>query len=115
MTTFANGREAEQAAADYISKQGFRIIARNWRTPWAEIDIIASKKNVVYFCEVKYRQNPLQGGGLDYITPAKLRQMGRAAESWMSLTNWSGESQLAAIEVSGTDFRITAFIDAITT
>jgi putative endonuclease len=110
MTNFATGRLAEKAAATYLQSQGYKVLAHNWRTQWCEVDIIASYQNAVYMCEVKYRKSTRQGGGLDYITPSKLRQMGRAADSWVALHNWQGEYQLAAIEVSGPDFATTAFI-----
>jgi Holliday junction resolvase-like predicted endonuclease len=77
------------------------------RTRWCEIDIIAQRDTAVYFCEVKYRKNVQQGGGLDYITHAKLEQMKFAAELWVTKYDWQGEYQLCAIEVSGPEFRIT--------
>jgi len=113
MTTFTTGRQAEAAAADYLKRQGFAIVEQNWRTRWCEIDVIAQKDRVVYFCEVKYRVTSRQGGGLDYITPKKLRQMRLAAEGWVQLAGWQGEYQLAAIEVFGPNFEVTAFIDSI--
>lgn len=113
MTTFATGRVAEKAAADYLRAQGFAIVEQNWRTKWCEIDIVARHKNAIYICEVKYRQHTRQGGGIDYITPQKLRQLAHAADSWVALHNWQGEYQLAALEISGPDFEVTAFITDI--
>lgn len=113
MTTFETGRQAEAAAAAYLKKQGYAVVAQNWRTRFCEIDIIAQKDKAVYFCEVKYRVTDRQGGGLEYITPKKLQQMRFAAEAWVHLTGWKGEYQLAAIEVSGPGFEITKFIDDI--
>jgi len=113
MTSFDAGRQAESAAADYLKQHGFAIVARNWRTLWCEIDVIAQKDRAVYFCEVKYRQTNNQGSGLDYITPKKLQQMRVAAESWVQLTGWTGEYQLSAVEVSGDDFAVTAFVETI--
>lgn len=111
MTNFDHGRQAEAAAADYLKRQGYAIVTQNWRTRFCEIDIIAQQGKVVYFCEVKYRQRDSQGSGLDYITPKKLQQMSLAAEAWVHLTGWQGEYQLAAIEVSGPSFEVTAFIE----
>ena len=111
MTNFAHGQQAESAAADFLKRQGYAIVAKNWRTRFCEIDIIAQKHAVVYFCEVKYRENNQQGHGLDYITPQKLKQMGLAAEAWVHFTHWQGEYQLLAIEVSGPTYEITACID----
>jgi uncharacterized protein (TIGR00252 family) len=107
MTTVETGRQAEMVAADFLRRKGCAIVAQNWRTKWCEIDVIAQRDKVVYFCEVKYRQTNAQGGGLDYITPQKLQRMRFAAESWVHMHGWTGEFQLSAIEVSGQDFRIT--------
>ena len=110
MTTFDTGRKAEAAAAEYLKRKGCAIVAQNWRTKWCEIDVIAQRDKVVYFCEVKYRRTNNQGGGLDYITPQKLQQMQRAAEGWVALSGWKGEYQLCAIEVSGDEFKITGVV-----
>lgn len=72
-----------------------------------EIDIIAYRDEVVYFCEVKYRSKSNQGTGIEYITPKKLQQMMFAAESWVHAHGWQGAYQLCAIEVSGANFAIT--------
>jgi uncharacterized protein (TIGR00252 family) len=110
MTTFELGRRAEAAAADFLARKGCEVIAQNWRTRWCEIDIVAVREAVVYFCEVKYRSSNRQGMGLDYITPKKLTQMRFAAELWIAKYNWLGECSLCAIEVSGSDFRITSVL-----
>lgn len=113
MTTFDTGRQAEAAAAEYLKKHGYAVVAQNWRTRFCEVDVIAQRDKVVYFCEVKYRRTDNQGGGLEYITPSKLRQMQFAAEAWVHLAHWEGEYQLCAIEVSGPEFEITNFIEDI--
>jgi uncharacterized protein (TIGR00252 family) len=106
MTTFDTGRQAEAVAAHFLKQKGCKILAQNWRTRWCEIDLVAERSGVVYFCEVKYRQHDRQGGGLDYITPKKLAQMRFAAENWVHEHAWQGEYQLCAIELTGADFRI---------
>lgn len=110
MTTFETGRRAESAAAAFLEQKTCRILAQNWRTRWCEIDIVAERHNVIYFCEVKYRAHNRHGRGLDYITPAKLRQMRFAAEFWLAKYGWQGECQLCAIEVSGPGFRVSSVV-----
>jgi uncharacterized protein (TIGR00252 family) len=114
MTNFAHGREAEAAAAVYLEKLGYKIIAQNWRTRQCEIDVVAEKKKTIYCVEVKYRQNAAQGSGLDYITPKKLQQMHFAAEVWASQNRWQNDICLAAIEVAGPNYDIETFIENIT-
>lgn len=110
MSTFSTGRRAEAAAAAFLQARGCQIVARNWRTRWCEIDIVAERQAVIYFCEVKYRRTQAQGTGLDYITAQKLAQMRFAAESWVHRYAWMGEYQLCAIEVSGAGFAVTAAV-----
>lgn len=105
-----SGKLAEQKAAEYLEKQGYEIVATNWRTRVCEIDIVAQKNNTVYFVEVKYRKNQAWGSGLEYITKSKLRQMNFAAEVWIGQNNWRGECALAAVEVEGEAYTITAFL-----
>lgn len=47
------GRIGEETACKFLMKQGYRIILRNYRKKWGEIDIIAKKDTLVYFIEVK--------------------------------------------------------------
>jgi uncharacterized protein (TIGR00252 family) len=99
MNTTSVGQAAEAAAAQHLQSKGFKIIARNWRRPSCEIDLIAQKARVVYFIEVKYRTSQSQGSGIDYITPKKLKQLKHAAEVWLSENDWTGDCRLLAIEV----------------
>lgn len=110
MTATATGRRAETVVAAYLQRQGCQIVAQNWRTPRCEIDIVALRNGVAYCCEVKYRRTTRQGSGLEYITPKKLQQMRFAAKNWAYETSWHGAVQLCAIEVSGSDFQITAVV-----
>lgn len=106
------GSEAEAAAAKYLEQHGYQIVERNWRTRVCEIDIVAKKDSIVHFVEVKYRSSIRQGGGLDYITPKKLKQMAFAAECWVNDNNYPGDYRLSAIEVSG-EFRVSRFLNDI--
>jgi putative endonuclease len=111
-TTFI-GQRAEQQAAAYLERQGYRIIKRNWRRRDCEIDIIAHKGRTMHFVEVKYRMTDVAGSGLEYITAAKLKQMAYAARRWVGEYAWRGQYVLSAIEVAGADYQVTEFIESI--
>lgn len=114
MTNHSRGHEAEQYAAKYLKKQGYKLLDINWRRPRAEIDIVAQKKRgPVTFIEVKYRESADQGSGLDYITTHKLEQMQFAAELWVAENQYDGEYTLAAIELAGPKFEVTDFVPEI--
>ncbi len=113
MQTTYIGRAAEQAAAEYLERQGYVVVDRNWRRRECEIDIVASRNGALRFVEVKFRMNDETGSGIDYIGHKKLRQMAYAASRWVAEHRWNGEYMLAAIEVSGATYEVTAFIDCI--
>jgi ribonuclease HII len=100
------GHKGEDAAAKYLKGLGHKILARNWKTKWCEIDIVSEKDDVLYFTEVKYRR---MGGGLDAITPKKQEQMRFAAELYLKKSQ-NKSAQLAAIAVSGDNYRVTDFL-----
>ena len=101
MNPTAAGNKAEQAVADELISLGYKILELNWRTKFAEIDIVARKGDAIFFVEVKYRSTNIAGDGFDYITPVKLRHMQRAAEAWVHSNNWKDEYSLLAAAVSG--------------
>ena len=95
------GNRAEDVASQYLKRQGYKILARNWRTRWCEIDVVTAKDQIVYFVEVKYRANSQCGDGLEVITSKKLKQMEFAARVWVSDNDWPGDYRLMAISVTG--------------
>jgi ribonuclease HII len=111
MNTTESGRRAEAAAKVYLEMRGYTIVEQNFRRPRCEIDIVARKREVIYFVEVKYRRTDEQGGGLEAITVSKLRQMRYAAAVWVAETKWHGEYELAAIEVAGPTYAVLNFIE----
>lgn len=113
MTSTETGRKAEAAARVYLEMRGFKVLEQNWRRPEAEVDIIAHKNGTIHFIEVRYRRSEEQGGGLESITPAKLRRMRRGAEAWVHETKYRGEFVLSAVELGGPGFAVLGFIENI--
>ncbi len=113
MTNYSSGHYAEEVAAKYLVNNGYQVLSKNWRNKFCEIDIVAKKKESIYFVEVKYRVNNTHGRGLDYITPNKRKQMELAARFWVSENDWQGDYNLSALEVSGIEYEITEFISEI--
>lgn len=107
------GGLAEQLAAEYLQRQGYTILDRNWKTKACEIDLVVQRADTVLFVEVKYRRDNRAGRGLEAITARKQQQMSRAAAFWLQRRDWHGQSQLAAVEVAGQPMRITAFVSNI--
>jgi putative endonuclease len=73
------GKEGEDRAARFLSKQGYRILERNYRTRSGEIDLIALHQGMVVFVEVKTRTNDAFGAPELAVTPPKQRRLVNAA------------------------------------
>jgi len=110
MNSSAIGAQGEQIAAEWLERRTYLILQRNWKTRWCEIDIIASRGDVLFFVEVKYRKSSAFGSGLEYITAKKLQQMHFAAELWIQTHKYQGACQLAALAVDGATLDVE-FID----
>lgn len=100
---------------DCLSGDGFKLVDRNWRRIQCEIDVIATKRGVVYFIEVKFRSQEYQGDGLAYITPRKLKQMKFAAELWCHENDWKGDSSImaASVELSGGSMSVKELVEVL--
>lgn len=108
------GKIAEDEAAKYLQRKGYRVIDKNWKTKYCEIDIIAEKNNTIYFVEVKYRRQENQGGGIAAITPKKLKQMKFATEFWrVSHPKQQNNVQLAVISMSGISPQVKEFLKLV--
>ena len=55
------GRAGEDLAADWYRRNGYEIVARNWRCPLGELDLIARRGRVLVVCEVKARRTDAFG------------------------------------------------------
>ena len=80
MSNRSLGKLGEDLAAKYLEKQGFRIIGRNFRARYGEIDIIALEKDVIVFVEVKTRIGEEFGKPEEAVTPWKLREVIKTAQ-----------------------------------
>ncbi len=81
----ALGDKGEDLAADFLERNGYEIIARNYRYERAEIDLIAQKGNLVTFCEVKTRRSNVFGTGEEAVDLRKQGQIRKAAEGYVSI------------------------------
>jgi putative endonuclease len=78
------GREGEQAAVDYLTERGFRILDRNWRCADGEIDIVAVERHSFVVCEVKTRSGTRYGTPLEAVGRAKRSRLRRLAVQWLN-------------------------------
>ncbi|MCB6992322.1 YraN family protein [bacterium 210820-DFI.6.37] len=89
------GKLGENAAEEYLLRKGYCILCRNFRCRAGEIDIVASKGEVLHFIEVKTRQSDLFGHPADSVTRKKLGCMKAAARGYLAATKgWAEKRQL---------------------
>lgn len=93
------GSRGERIASDFLLDNGFRIINRNVRTRFGEIDIITLKDNVIHFVEVKTRIGDTKGKPYEAVTYYKMNHMRRSAEVYV-LQNRLGMHKLSLDVVS---------------
>ena len=82
VAAFRTGLSAESRAATLLVAKGFRIIARRWRSPVGEIDIVARRRSLLVFVEVKAR-NDLDDAA-ESVTVRQRSRIAAAAEAWLA-------------------------------
>ena len=103
------GRFGEQAACDLLVSEGYRILERNWRTEFDEIDIIAENGVYIVFVEVKARRN--DESSLQYGRPAsavgkrKTDSVAFAAKEYLFSHKTSLQPRFDVIEIYFSTFK----------
>ena|SRR3989344_6011904 len=85
MGTIVLGNQGETHAIKLLIKNGYKIVERNFRKPWGEIDIVAIKDGVLIFVEVKTRKSTKYGMPEEAVTPRKIAKIKRVGELYMKL------------------------------
>ena len=75
------GRLGERLAAEHFERLGYRILARNYRTRFGELDLVVTDEEVLVFCEVKTRRS---GSPWENLGVAKRGQVRRMARAWLA-------------------------------
>ncbi|HET8581333.1 MAG TPA: YraN family protein [Candidatus Paceibacterota bacterium] len=113
MSTKEIGTLGESIAATFLERKGYRILERNYRKTWGEVDIVAERRGVVRFVEVKSvsRENSssLSEGEFsretgqyrpeEQVHPEKLRKISRLAENYMVERHDGREYQIDVVGV----------------
>ncbi|MGO9480911.1 MAG: YraN family protein [Candidatus Kryptoniota bacterium] len=93
------GAKGEQLASEFLKRNGFEVMERNFRYERGEIDIIAKKGSMITFCEVKTRTSSAYGGGENAVNYRKQQQIRKVAEGY-----------IAARELGDCDFRFDVVV-----
>lgn len=95
--TLATGHQAEHVAAGYLQKIGFRIVSRNVRYAFGELDIVACDKKTLVFVEVKYRRSLGYADPVYAVSRAKQKKIILAARAF--LQSWQGNEPSCRFDV----------------
>ena len=81
VAAFQTGLSAESRAAALLMAKGYRILAKRFRTPHGEIDLVARRRNTLIFVEVKARASLDEAAYA--VTPRQQRRIIDAAQGWL--------------------------------
>jgi putative endonuclease len=98
------GRLAEDFAVGFLQEKGYKVIDRNFRSRFGEIDIVAEDNGCLVFVEVKARWSQRFGSPEEAVTPQKLYKIRRTAEYYSLLrskTNQNMRIDMVALEMHG--------------
>ena len=100
------GRQGENAASDWLIKNGYTVTARNYTSPHGEIDIIAEDEKYIVFVEVKYRKNSVHlskyGRPVRAVTSAKKQHIISAVKHYLAANPTSKRPRIDVIEIIST-------------
>lgn len=105
-TTVQAGKLGEETAIKYLQKQNYKILQKNFRSRFGEIDIVAQDGHTLVFIEVKTRWSKEFGYPQEAVTPRKIRSIIKTGEYFKLLNPKTPELlriDVVAIEVDGNE------------
>ena len=107
------GQKGEDMAVAFLEDDGYTIQERNYRYKRAEIDIIAKKRNILIFVEVKSRRSNVFGYPESFVDEKQADRITEAAEEYMYQIKWQKNVRFDIISIeTGSGLKITHFKDA---
>lgn len=93
------GRDGEDIAAAYLQKNGYTILAKNWRHRHLEIDVVAIDESILVFVEVKTRSSAAFGMPYESVSTAKQEKLSRAAMHYIEENGYEGEIRFDVVSI----------------
>lgn len=91
------GKIGEDIAQKYLKKQGYKILERNFKTKYAEIDLVARQKNELVFVEVRTKKGEAFGTPEESLNQRKLRKLWWNARGYTNKIRWQGPYRIDAV------------------
>ncbi len=101
MTMNQRGESAEDLAAAFLQQNGLKLVTRNYRCRFGEIDLIARDGKMLVFAEVRLRASAEFGGTAASITAAKRIKLARAARHYLAALLRVPACRFDAVLISG--------------
>jgi putative endonuclease len=79
------GKAGERLAEAYLADKGYTILHRNWRCGHEEVDLIATRENMLHFVEVRYRSSNYVGHPEEAVNRQKTKTLLRAVDQYLAL------------------------------
>ncbi|MFQ5736995.1 MAG: YraN family protein [Thermodesulfobacteriota bacterium] len=111
----AIGRNGEREAARALKRHGYRIIEKNYRCRYGEIDIVAEQAGVLCFIEVKTRGSDRFGSPKEGVDYRKQRHITRASSMYLAESGFTDRDvrfDVVSIELTGGGYRTEIVKDA---
>ena len=93
------GNRGEYLAAQMLVANGYRLLARNWRCPIGELDLVAEQGGSLVCVEVRTRRGESFGSPEESITAAKRARLAALAEAYVQATDWPGDWRIDVIAI----------------
>jgi len=93
------GKKGEQIAVDFLLKNDYDIIERNYRFEKAEVDIIAKKDDVLAIVEVKTRSTADFGDPQDFVKPKQIKNLVKAVDEYVTVNELDVEVRFDIIAI----------------
>ena len=93
------GKKGEQLAVDFLLKNSYDIIERNYRFDKAEVDIIAKKGDVLAIVEVKTRSTADFGDPQDFVKPKQIQRLVKAVDEYVTVNDLDVEVRFDIIGI----------------
>lgn len=94
------GKEGEKLAETYLIGKGYTMLHRNWRYGKYEIDLIATKDDLLRFIEVKFRTASAFGHPEDAVTKKKIKSVMQAVDQYLLLNPQYNDFRLDVIAIT---------------
>lgn len=112
------GRFGEVVAEGYLRRQGYELVARNWRCRQGEIDLVARQGGDWVFVEVRTRRSATCGTAAESVTPAKQRRLVRLAQAFLQAegledVSWRIDVVTVEVDQAGRPAHVYVFPAAI--